>query len=203
MNLRYLGDALDHWKGSLFERLQRASLLRSLAVDAMATDAEDWQPADFALFADLLRVEGRQILRHKHLLEIDRGGYFAEITHEGDLFLDPDTGIATGKVGVDSQYLFANEVHALLARQPGRVLAVYQHIRAQKTRDRLQRVISSLKLPDQPFTCCSYESGTVAMLFFSRDAGRVDALYQHFLVSLGRHAPGRIYRWRHLQGDPS
>ena len=203
MNLRYLGDALDHWKGSLFERLQRASLLRSFAVDAMATDAEDWQPSDFALFANLLRVEERQILRHKDQLEIDRGGYFSEITHGGDLFLDPDTGLATGKVGVLSQYLFANEVHGLLARQPGCVLAVYQHIRAQKTRDRLQRVISSLKLPDQPFTCCSYESGTVAMLFFSRDAARVEALHQHFVNWLGRHGPGRISRSRHLQGDPS
>lgn len=203
MNLRYLGDALDHWKGSLFERLQRATLLRSFAVDAMATDAEDWQPADFALFANLLHIEERQILRHKHLLEIDRGGYFSEIAHEGDLFLDPDTGIATGKVGVDSQYLFANDVHSLLARQAGRVLAVYQHIRAQKTRDRLQRVISGLKLPDQPFTCCSYESGTVAMLFFSRDDARVGAIHQLFLEYLGRHAPGRIYRWRHLQSDPS
>src|SRR5262249_44692157 len=86
MNLRYLGDALDHWKGSLFERLQRETLLRSFAVDAMATDAEDWQPVDFALFANLLHIEERQILRHKHLLEIDRGGCFSEIAHEGDLF---------------------------------------------------------------------------------------------------------------------
>jgi hypothetical protein len=203
MNLRYLGDALDHWKGSPFERLQRARLLRSFAVDAMATDAEDWQSTDLALFADLLRIEQPQILRHKHLLEIDRRGYFSEITHEGDLFLDPDTGSATGKVGDASQYMFAKEVHGLLTGQPARVLAVYQHIRAQKTRDRLQRVISTVKLPDQPFTCCSYESGTVAMLFFSREDRRIGAIHRHFLDYLGRHAPGRIYRWRHLQGDIS
>src|SRR5688500_3252510 len=57
MNLRYLGDALDHWKGSLFEYLQTACLVRELAVDAMAGDAEQWQPADWKLFARLLRVK--------------------------------------------------------------------------------------------------------------------------------------------------
>src|SRR5437667_398781 len=72
MNLRYLGDALDHWKGSLFERLQRAKLLRAFAVDAMATDAEDWQAADLALFADLLRLQPSQILSHRHILETER-----------------------------------------------------------------------------------------------------------------------------------
>jgi len=201
MNLRYLGDALDHWKGSLFERLQRAGLLQSLAVDAMATDAEDWKPADRALFADLLRVQQAQILVHRQLLEIDRTDYFAEITHEGDLFLDPDTGIATGRVGDAAQYLFADDVYGLLARWPERVLAVYQHIRAQRTRDRLQRVVSALMVPDQPFTCCSYESGTVAMLFLSREGQRVEAIHKHFFDYLGTHAPRRINLWHHLQLD--
>lgn len=198
MNLRYLGDALDHWKGSLFERLQRAKLLRAFAVDAMATDAEDWQATDLALFADLLRLEPRQILSHRQILGTERAAYLGEITHEGDLFLDPDTGIATGKVSNPSQYLFAREIHEMLRRQPTRILAVYQHIRAQKTRDRLQRVVTAMTLPNQPFSCCSYESGTVAMLFLSRDGDRLDAVYDHFMAYLGTHGPRRIYRWRHL-----
>jgi len=45
MNLRYLGDALDHWKGSLFESLQQANILHDFAVDAMASDWTDRQPA--------------------------------------------------------------------------------------------------------------------------------------------------------------
>src|ERR1700688_2197719 len=117
MNLRYLGDALDHWKGSLFEYLQNATLLRELAVDAMAGDAEQWQLADWKLFANLLRVKEAQVVPHTQLLAVDRAAYFKEITHRGDLFLDPDTGIATGRVGDDSQYLFAAELHDLLGRE--------------------------------------------------------------------------------------
>jgi hypothetical protein len=199
MNLRYLGDALDHWKGSLFEHLQNAKLFRDLAVDAMSSDAEDWQATDWQLFAKLLRVKDAQVVQHTRSLAVDRSGYFQEIAHRGDLFLDPDTGIATSKVGNASQYLFAAELHGLLGREPERIVAVYQHIRAQKTRDRLQNVITSLKLPESPFSCCSYESGTVAMLFLSRSENRVDGIYQDFESLLGSHAARRIYRWRHLQ----
>lgn len=199
MNLRYLGDALDHWKGSLFEHLQNAKLFRELAVDAMASDAEDWQAADWKLFAKLLRVKDAQVVRHTRPLAVDRAGYFQEIAHGGDLFLDPDTGIATGKVGDATQYLFAAELHGLLGREPERIVAVYQHIRAQKTRDRLQKVVTALKVPKRPFSCCSYESGTVAMLFLSRSDSRVDCVYQDFESLLGSHAARRIYRWRHLQ----
>lgn len=201
MNLRYIGDALDHWKGSLFERLQAARLLREFAVDALASDAEDWQEADWKLFAKLLRVKDAQVIQHSRSLVEDRAGYFEEIAHKGDLFLDPDTGIATGKVSDASQYLFAAELHGLLGRGPDRVVALYQHIRAQKTRDRLQRVVTALKLPDRPFSCCSYESGTVSMLFLSRSDARVDSIYQDFESLLGSHAARRVYRWQHLQGS--
>jgi hypothetical protein len=200
MNLRYLGDALDHWKGSLFEQLHNARLLRELAVDAMASDAEDWQAADWKLFAKLLRVKDSQIVQHAQPLAADRLCYFREVTHRGDLFLDPDTGIATGRVSNTSQYLFASELHGLLASESHRVVAVYQHIRAQRTRDRLQKVVSALKFPDRPFSCCSYESGTVAMLFLSKSDGRVDGIYQEFKSLMGSHAARRVHRWRHLQG---
>ena len=40
MNLKYLGDTLDHWKGSVFQILQEAKLLRNLEVDAMMTDSD-------------------------------------------------------------------------------------------------------------------------------------------------------------------
>ena len=192
MNLLYLGDALDHWKGSLFEYLQNGKLLREFAVDAMAGDAKQWQPADWKLFARLLRVKDAQVVPHTRLLAVDRTGYFEEIIHRGDLFLDPDTRIATGRVGHASQYLFATELHDFLARQPERVVVVYQHIRAQRTRDRLERVVAALRLQERPFSCCSYESGTVAMLFLSRTASRVDSVYQSFESLLGTHATRRI-----------
>lgn len=196
MNLRYLGDALDHWKGSLFESLQRAALLHHLAVDAMATDPEHWRLADFSLLAQLLRVQRRQIIDHRQTLADDRTGYFSEIEHEYDLFLDPDTGVATGKVRDKSQYLLPGEIHDLLSRQPDRVVAVYQHAsRRKKIRDRLQEVVSALEQSGQPFSCCSYESGTVAMLFLSRNPERVNRIHQHFGDLLGEHARRRTHRW--------
>ena len=151
------------------------------------------------LFAKLLRVQESQIIRHTQSLAAERSGYFREVTHRGDLFLDPDTGIATGKVTDASQYLFAGELHELLAGGPERVIAVYQHIRGQRTRERLKKVVSALELRDRPFSCCSYESGTVAMLFLSLNDGRIDGIYREFESLLGPRAAQRVYRWRHLQ----
>ena len=50
MNLDFLGDALDHWKGSLFQSLCAAQVLRDFTVDPMATDQESWKEADFDVF---------------------------------------------------------------------------------------------------------------------------------------------------------
>ena len=197
MNLRYLGDALDHWKGSLLARLQEARLLTLLAADAMASDEPDWTPPDRQLFATLLRITPEQIIRHHTHLATDRATYFREITHSTDLFLDPDTGIATGRVKNASQYLRAAELHALLGAYTSRVVSVYQHIRAATTRSRLTAIMSVLSEGRHPFCCCSYESSTVAMLFFSRDAARVEAIHQHFAQLLGRHSTGRTYVWHH------
>lgn len=91
MNLAFLGDALDHWKGSLFESLQRSIVLRDFAVDPMASDWSKWQPEDISLFTRLLRIDKSQLIPHNIGLT-NRKRYFDEIEHPGDLFLDPDTG---------------------------------------------------------------------------------------------------------------
>lgn len=39
LNLRFLGDALDHWKGSIFERLRDGGIVQNFAVDAAKADA--------------------------------------------------------------------------------------------------------------------------------------------------------------------
>jgi hypothetical protein len=74
MNLAYLGDALDHWKGSLFEpTAARTRLARSRG-----------------------RCYGNR------LVCVEAGG-------RGP-FLDPDTGVATGKVEKISQYVMPYEI---------------------------------------------------------------------------------------------
>lgn len=195
MNRLYLGDALDHWKGSLLQRLQEKKLLVRLSIEAMASDAADWKSPDWKLLADLLRVSPAQIVRHPTTLNGDRAGYFEEIPKTGDVFLDPDTGIATGGVKNRSQYLFASEIHALLATPAGRVVAVYQHIRAMTTRTRLTAIMSTLGVAREAFYSCSYESPTVAMLFFSTAAQRIEAIHTYFGTLLKDHAPRRTYLW--------
>lgn len=203
MNLLYLGDALDHWKGSLFELLQRANLLTNFAVDAMASDPDDWEQDHLSLYRTLLRIQPEQLVKHKYRLPNDRAAYFKEVPRRGDLFLDPDTGIATSKVSIPSQYLTVEDVHELLNHDRKRLLVVYQHVRAQKTRARLQSVVASLRHLPESFSCCSYESGTVAMLFLSRTADRVDKVVEHFEKLLKDRAEKRVSLWRHMQDAES
>ena len=103
MNLRFLGDALDHWKGSVFEGLQNSNILEDFPVDAMASDIDNWRPEDWSLYAKLLRVRESQIVEHKATLERNRKKYFDEIPISGDLFLDPDTGVRTGSYNREIQ----------------------------------------------------------------------------------------------------
>lgn len=191
MNLTYLGDALDHWKGSLFEFLEGERLLRNFAVDPMATDGHLWRDADFALFARLLRVNPTQILRHKFPLTA-RPAYFAEISHTGDLFLDPDTGIQTGGNGLVAKYVKPHELAGLLRSQDARMVVVYQHVRAQRTSIRVDGCLRALAEVAADTGWCSYESGTVAMLFLSHDAKRTTAIADGFGRLLRRHAEGRV-----------
>ena len=190
MNLAYLGDVLDHWKGSLFEFLKAERLLRDLAVDPMANDGDKWTADDFALFARLLHVTKSQILRHESPLAT-RVRYFAEITHKGDLFLDPDTGIDTGGGSPIDRYVKPRELASLLGAD-GRVVAVYQHVRAQKTCVRVDGCLRAIADVVGGAGWCSYESGTVAMLLLSRDPARTTAIAKGFGRLLGKHAAGRV-----------
>jgi hypothetical protein len=191
VNLTYLGDALDHWKGSLFEFLQATCVLRNLAVDPMATDPHKWTSDDFALYARLLRVRNEKVIRHNFPLAV-RTGYFAETRHGGDLFLDPDTGIDTGGLSPIANYVKPDDIAWLLSQADARTLAVYQHVRAQKTSARVDCCLNSIARVAPDVACCSYESGTVAMLFISLELDRIRAVSEALHGFLGRHAERRV-----------
>jgi hypothetical protein len=193
LNRKFLGDALDHWKGSLFELLRARSVLREFAVDPMASDLPEWTSQDFGLFARLLRVSPNQIIQHSHSLR-HRAEYFAELSHPGDIFLDPDTGVATGSVKGPIHYIRPMEVGNLIACHPDRIVAVYQHVRATPVGLRVDSVIAALAAHANGALWCSYESGTVAMIFLAGDQSRVDAVRRTFSDLLGSHGDGRI-RW--------
>lgn len=192
MNLSFLGDALDHWKGSLLDSLQRANRLHSLSVDPMASDLGSWKPEDIAVYSKLLRVDQGQIIRHKAALG-DRSKYFGEVPQDGDLFLDPDTGVATYDVRDHSRYVKPAELGRLLDRSPGRLIAVYQHVRGQRVRQRVGDVLRLLKSEIDGLSWCSYESPSVAMIFLTREAGRSEQVAEYFQGLLGRHASSRVW----------
>jgi len=54
LNLKFLGDALDHWKGSLFAALQRAQVVQNFLVEPVFSDSDDWRPDDRRIYAQLL-----------------------------------------------------------------------------------------------------------------------------------------------------
>lgn len=191
MNLNYLGDALDHWKGSLFEYLQREGVLHHFAVDPMASDQAQWAETDFAIFGRLLRVNDNQLIHHQSTLA-DRHRYFLEIRRSGDLFLDPDTGISTGRVANENQYIKPQEVALLLHTQDDRLLAVYQHVRAMRVSVRVDQCLAAIARETNGFGCCSYESSTVAMLFLSRRIGRTIDVQRALQRLLGRHTNRRV-----------
>jgi hypothetical protein len=193
MNLQYLGDALDHWKGSIFARLQKEGVLKDFAADPMSTDTGPWHAADFHLYADLLQLRADQILRHKTKLRDHRKEYFTEIRHAGDLFVDPDTGIAPTHPGRHDKYITVEEVHQLLGSKSPRLLCIYQHIRGEKTRDRVAKSISALTELNANVSYCSYESPTVAMLFLSRERNRREQVSWYFKKYLGRHSDMRVF----------
>jgi hypothetical protein len=171
MNLAFLGDAHDHWKGAVLWYLQKENVLRNFSVDPMATDDSQWKEADSKLYARLLRIEERQLVRHKRTLREDRKDrnlYFSQIPQTGDLFLDPDTGIFTSG-SKREKYLLSKELFEILESESDRLVVVYQHsARNGKMRERVKQVLGRLKEQKSPFSCSSYESNTAALLFFSR-----------------------------------
>lgn len=188
MNSSFLGDALDHWKGALFSFLLQEDALDDLVADPMLTDPEAWKPDDFRLYARLLNLPGDRVLAHSRSLR-DRAAYFREIGHAGDIFLDPDVGIATHRVRRREQYVEVVDVIRLLFSGQGRMVVVYQHVRGKTVADRVDRVVS--KFPADLFWV-SYESGTVAMLFISLAPWRTERVAGSLRNLLGRHAEHRI-----------
>lgn len=190
MNLEYLGDALDHWKGSLFEYLLSEGALRHFMVDPMATDGVPWSDADLSLYACLLRINCDQIVPHRASL-LSRDRYFSEIERQGDVFLDPDIGVGVRRSPI-VKYVKPRELAALLCSASGRVVAVYQHVRGQKTGKRVDGCLAAIGKEIDSVGWCSYESATVAMLFLSDDQARTHEIALALQKLLGCHAKRRI-----------
>lgn len=190
MKLEYLGDAFDHWKGSLIGQLREKRLVRNLLVVPMINDPDPWKSEDFDTYAELLHVERASVLE-LHFRRMARRSYFDTIDPKRDLFLDPDTGIQTGQQSPVAKYVKPEEIRRLLAAGRARLLMVYQHgARGQTIKERIRSVMQTPKIDD--LCWCSYESNASAILFLSRDCGRIDRIARHFRKILHGCARNRV-----------
>ena len=177
MNSKHLGDALDHWKGSIIQRLESRGLLQDIAVIPMLTDGS-WNSKKVSAYSNLLNIGANKILQTGRIFggnKYDRDKYFKDISHAGDLFLDPDTGVSISKN--DSEHITISEISKLLPIQNSRVILIYQQ-RGQREQfpPQIRRIVQKVRYEIEKLSSATYECGNVAMLFFSRDKGRTEQI---------------------------
>lgn len=181
VNQRHLGDALDHWKGSVIGLLDAA--LRDVHVIPMFTDEDpvaSWSEAHLRLYARLLRVPRDRIMHsHTPFCASNRADYFStlRLSANADAFLDPDNGIAP-EGGGHSKHVRPNELATLLPVDSRRIVMVYQH--SFRTHDyvevSLRRVVDSRSVVGT--AAFAYHAGAVAMIFASRCRPRLIEIHK-------------------------
>ena len=200
MNRKFLGDAFDYWKGSIIQRLSSEGLLKNLAVEPMITDKQPWIEKELSTYSRLLNLwDIHLILPSTQVFAGDRMEYFKNIEHRGDLFLDPDTGITTGKT--TRKHITASELKNLLESDTtrSRLLLVYQHAARGSFRDRVELITQHVFHRIKNLCCTTYECGTVAMLFFSLHKGRIVAIKKFFDDLLVNGDKDRVRIWTNFR----
>jgi hypothetical protein len=147
MNRAHLGDALDHWKGSVIEVISD----KKLQVVPMLTDRDQWTQEDFETYARLLHRKPEDVLKNGEgdlFSSRTRHRYFRDLvnmTGEHDLFLDPDTGIAPDEKA-QKQHVRPSEIAGLISQSRSRILLIYQH--ASREKDGLVKKLKLLRRAD-------------------------------------------------------
>jgi hypothetical protein len=188
MNLKHLGDALDHWKGSVIELIGD----KKLRVVPMFTDHEPWPQPHLDTYAKLLRREPEDILKKGvRFSKNSRDAYFSNLGKE-DLFLDPDTGIASEE-NAKEKHVKPSEIAILLEESGSRMLLIYQHrllFRRDGFREKLNLLRSTVSPKDCPMF--AYDSGTVSMVVISQSQKRIKEASERIHSCLGLVASARI-----------
>ena len=177
MKTEHLGDAFDHWKGSIIQRLESRNLLKDIAVIPMLTDSSwDNQKEKISAYSHLLNLKANKVLQtrkfggDKH----DRERYFEDIGHAGDLFLDPDTGVSISSSSNNAEHITISQIKKLLGHD--RVILLYQHRGREKFLPQLERIVGEIRRQIERLNAVTYDCGNVAMLFFSYDRDRIEKI---------------------------
>jgi len=198
MNDTFLGDALDHWKGSLVRILNDKQTLCDLAVEPMLT--KQWPDGNLEIYRKLLNLQQQNKIYHANSTfpnrKKERQQYFQDIQHHnGDIFLDPDIGIYTGE-RPKKEYITISDIAQILTNgeSHNRVLMIYQHLAREPVNNhrwRIQNKIGQLNL-QAPY--CVYQCGQAAMIFVSLNKQRIDAI-QEALISYLRGSTAEMRIW--------
>ena len=189
MNLSHLGDALDHWKGSLIDVIGE----KNLQVVPMLTDRDRWTQERFEIYARLLHRKPEEILKKEKddlFSSITRHGYFRDLG-ENDLFLNPDTGIMPDEKA-RKKHISHSEIAALLPESSSRILFIYQH--ASRNKNGVSEKLGSLRDAEGLSGCAvfAYDSGAVSMVVISRNRERADKALARLKSWLGTVASSRV-----------
>jgi hypothetical protein len=193
MKLAHLGDALDHWKGSVIGLIGG----KNVRVVPMFTDDNPWSEKQIEAYARILRLNPEVVLNKATPFSgKTRHDYFSDLG-EDDLFLDPDTGIAPDDKA-KTQHISFSEIAGLLPEANSRMLLIYQHASRNKNglRDKLD-LLSEFLGGCEMF---AYDSGSVGMVVISRDRDRVRQTLAGLKCWLGPAASTRIVEPPGLMG---
>lgn len=189
MNLKHLGDAFDHWKGSVLKLIPS----QNLQIVPMFTDRRKWSQRHRIAYANLLQRKQEDIWRPTKQFSNETRGHYFDNMGDSDLFLDPDTGIASGKRAKDS-HLRVSEISSLLKKSKRRVLFIYQH--SSRKKDWLTRKLETLRSTTdlKGSSMFAYDSGPVSMIIISMSKTRVGEARRRLRHSLGPISRSRIVK---------
>ncbi len=192
MNSKFLGDAFDHWKGSLISLLLTKGLIRNVVAEPMITDhVQSWTTEDIETYNRLLNL-GRtcRISHGESTFSGKRTDYFNEVPQDGDVFLDPDIGIATDKAS--RKHIKIAEIRKLLD-QSNRIVMVYQHSGRGVFHQRLLTIKSKITEGKSSVHCTVYQCGQVAMFFISLSESRIAEIKTALQEHLSGTAQRRVW----------
>jgi hypothetical protein len=185
MNINHLGDAFDFWKGRFIKEL--GNKLYNIKVLPMFTDKEapfPWNEDCLRLYARLIGVNVRDILRQNEFNSETRRDYFQDLDDNSDLFVDPDVGIKTPSKD-DNKHIRLSEIIKLLPKDTKRIVLIYQHSARTGNRidERLREIIGELNnniigKSNNNICAFAYLAGSVSMVFFARNRKRLEKMYQ-------------------------
>lgn len=200
MNSRFLGDEIDHWKGSLILTLTEKRLISKVAVDPMVTDRQPWSQENLQAYGRLLHLGQNMICHADVTFSGRRRDYFAGIQHNRDLFLDPDTGISIDRQ-VHRKHIKVSEICNLLNGHVNhnRVLMIYQHSPRRPFHEQLAQIGDALLNYNQENRWyCIYEGRQVAMFFVSRNQKRIQRIQDCLRLYINDRERERVWGNGHI-----